>query len=335
MKKVTVLCLTLSVVFIFLVANVGFAQTKTLTIKFSSPFVASDSRTMTYQYWGDMVNKETNGRVKVIVYPGASLIPLKDHYTSISTGSVGGGLMISSFLDPVIPELVVTSLAGTIPVSGPDDVLRVEKGIKPILTRIMEKHNIKYLFGTYEGEMVFIIRKGKNPILKVEDLRGLIIRDAGKYGSLFLRKLGVSTMTLDTGQIVPALSYGTVDGAFFNWTTALALKAADVAPSMTYLGVYGTWVFSGMNLDMFKSLPKADQDILMRATEKATDYSVQLGRKERDAFFANPGGFKIYRLPEQEQQKLVQTMNEVKDEALKTAPPSGKELAAALEKLAK
>jgi TRAP-type C4-dicarboxylate transport system substrate-binding protein len=335
MKSRMGLCVVLSVVFVFLCTGLAFAQAKSTTIKFSSPFVATDSRTQAYQYWADMVEKETKGRVKVVVYPGGSLIPLRDHYHAISNGSVGGGLLISSFLDPIIPEFVVTSLLGTIPVNSPDDVMRVEKGIKPIMSKILEKHNIKYLFTTYEGETCFIIRKGKNPILKLEDVRGLILRDPGKHWSGFLRKLGASTMTLDLGQIVPALTYGTVDGVFFNWTTAVALKAGDAAPSLTYTKLYGAWVWAGMNLEMFKGLSQEDQNILMQSAEKAAEYSVDQGRKASDAFFKGAGGFKIYRLPDKEQQRLVQLVMETKEESLKEAPAAGKELAAALEKLAK
>jgi len=322
-------------VLIPLCVGINFSEAKTTTIKFSSPFPASDPRTQSYQYWGDLVNKETEGRVKVVIFPGGSLIPLKEHYHAISRGSIGGGLLISSFLDPIIPELVVTSLAGTIPVHEPKEVLKVEKEIKPIMNKIFEKHGIKYLFATYEGEICFIVRKGKDPITKVADLKGLKMRDAGKYTSIFLRDLGVSTVTLGISQVVTALQYGTVDGVMFNWLTAQGIKAADVAPSLTYLGFYGTWVFTGMNLDMFKGLSSGDQQILMQAAEKAAEYSVKQGEKARDDFFANPGGFKIYYLPKEELQKLLKALHEVKEEILKKTPPSGKELAQALEKAAR
>jgi TRAP-type C4-dicarboxylate transport system substrate-binding protein len=335
MKKLLLVLSLVTIVGLGLEVGDACAQAKSVTIKFSSPFVASDSRTQSYQYWADLVEKETNGRVKVPVFPGGSLLPLRDHYHAISTGSIGGGLLISSFLDPIIPEFVVTSLLGTIPVQSPEDVLRVDKGIKPLMTKIFAKHNIQYLFPTYEGEVVFITRKGKPPILKLEDVKGLVIRDPGKYWSLFLRKLGASTMTLDLGQIVPSLTYGTIDGCILNWTTAVALKAADAAPSLTYLPIYGAWVSAGMNLEMFKNISPSDQKILMQAAEKAADHSVQLGKKARDAFFSGAGGFKMFQPDNKEFQRFMAIINQTKDEALKEAPPEGKELAAALEKLGK
>lgn len=333
-KKACIFCFSF-IILISVCINVHFSFAEKTVIKFSSPFPASDPRTQSYQYWGDLVAKETQGRVEVVVYPGGSLLPLTEHYHAISRGSVGAGLLISSFLDPMIPELIVTSLAGTIPVYEPNDVIKVEKVIKPIMDQILEKHDIKYLFATYEGEICFLVRKGKDPILKVADLQGMKMRDAGKYTSIFLKNLGVSTVTLGISQVVTALQYGTVDGVMFNWLTAQGIKAADVAPSLTYLGFYGTWVFTGMNLDMYKKLSPQDQDILQRCSDKATDFSVKEGQKTRDNFFANPGGFKIYYLPEEELKKLVNTLSDVKEDILKDVPPSGKELAKALEKVGK
>jgi len=58
MKSRMGLCVVLSVMFVFLCTGLVFAQAKSTTIKFSSPFVATDSRTQAYQYWADIVEKE-------------------------------------------------------------------------------------------------------------------------------------------------------------------------------------------------------------------------------------------------------------------------------------
>lgn len=335
MKRKGITYFIMSLVVVFVCSGVSFSEAKSVTIKFSSPFSTKDARTQTYQYWADLVNKETNGRVNVIVYPGGSLVPLQEHYHAVSRGSIGGGLFVSSYLDPMIPEFVITSLAGSIPIQEPKDLIKVNKAIAPIMTKILEKHNIRYLLATDESTFCVIIRKGLKPVIKLEDFRGLKIRDPGKYTSMWLKKFEASTVTLGIGQVVTALQHGTIDGVVFNWVIATAIKAADVAPSMTLLRFYGPWVFAGINLDIFKSLSSQDQNILIKAGEKSTEYSAKLGKKTTDEFFANPGGFKLYYLDKKDQQELMQTINDVKKEILKEAPPSGKELAEALEKLAK
>jgi TRAP-type transport system periplasmic protein len=324
--------LVVAMVFIFLCTGISFSQAKKVTIKFSSPFMADDHRTRIYQYWADLVNKGTSGRVEVVIFAGGSLVPLKDHYHSIAGGSIGGGELVSSMLADSIPEIIPATMEGHMPIHEPEDLITAEKLLNPVLVKIHEKYNMRYLFNTYQGKMCFTIRKDKKQIMKVEDLRGLKIRTLG-YSAKVLSSLGASPIIVELSQVIPGLHYGTFDGALWNDTTAQSIKADEVAPYLTYPGSdYGTLVYAAMNLDMFKAISKADQQILIQASEKATEYSATVSKKQRDDFLANPRGFKIYNFSKEEAQKYKQAISVVAKEVFKTLPPLGKELVDLLEK---
>jgi TRAP-type C4-dicarboxylate transport system substrate-binding protein len=327
--------LVVSMLFLLPCIGIASSETRKLTIKFSSSFMADDHRTRTYEYWANLVNTGTNGRVEVVVFKGGSLIPQRDHYQSIIGGGVGAAMLVSSQIVDNMPELLPATIEGFVPMHGPQDLVWVEKALNPVMVRIHEKYNMRYLFPTYEGVTCWIVRKGLKPVLKVEDLRGMKIRALGNFAKI-VSKLGASPIILDLSQLVPALNYGTIDAASMNDSAAVGIKVWEVAPNLTYPGTgSGSFVYTAMNLDMFKSLSKEDQQILVQAAEKATEYSAELGKQSTADFLANPRGFKIHYLPKEETEKYKEAIKAVAEEVFKGMPPLGRELADLLERIKK
>jgi TRAP-type C4-dicarboxylate transport system substrate-binding protein len=161
----------------------------------------------------------------------------------------------------------------------------VNRTIRPVLEKNLEKGNIKYLFPTYEGESGVNIIEGKGPILKIADWEGLKIRVYGRWVGKFVESLGAVPVVIPTGELPMALQRKTVDGALSSWAIDLAFRLYEVAPNVTCFTTSALWAFAGMNLNTFKSLSSKDQQILLQAAEEAAVESGKFGLELRDLYF--------------------------------------------------
>lgn len=309
----------------------GPALAKTVKIKMSSPFPAADERSQAYTYWADLVKERTGGRIEATLFPGGSLMPLGQHFVAMSQGSLDMGFLVSAYIDKSVPELVILSVGTAFP-PDPEGIIKTQRAIAPVMRKILKKHNIMYLFGTYEGESVIMTRKALGPVERLAQVKGMKLRDFGPWTGEVVRRLGGAPTTLPIGELNLALQRGTVDGAYFYWLTAEALKLGEVAPYLLYLGVSASWVFSGMNLDLFNSLSKEDQKILLEAAEEATAHSSKLGAKRRAIFFdpEKNKDFQIRYMSDEDKVLLQKTCSEIRADVDAKLPPLGKELSETL-----
>lgn len=333
-ERIVKIAVLLLVAWLLPLSAVRSAQARSTKIQISIPFPAGDERTQAYQYWADQVKERTQGRVVPTLFPGGSLMPLPQHFVALSQGSLDMGMLVSAYIDQSVPEIVILSVSGAFP-PDPEGIVKTQKAIAPVMRKILEKNNILYLFGTYEGEAVINTRKGIGPLKTLDGVKGIKLRDFGPWTGEVVRRLGGSPTTLPLGEFSMALQRGTVDGAFYYWLTADALKIGEVAPYILYLGKSASWVFCGMNMDLYKSLSPEDQKIVLEVADDAAAYSAKVGAKKREAFLdpAKNKEFEISYLNDGDKATLNGICDAIKKDVTEKLPPLGKELARTLEQI--
>lgn len=85
-KQVIGIALTLSLLASPLALSPAGAQTKPIELTYSMHFVASHQMAVFGKKWADEVEKRTNGRVKITMFPGGSLIPSPQAYDGVMKG---------------------------------------------------------------------------------------------------------------------------------------------------------------------------------------------------------------------------------------------------------
>jgi hypothetical protein len=96
--------------------------------------------------------------------------------------------------------------------------------------------------------------------------------------------------------------------------------------------LYGAWVWAGMNLDMFNSLSPGPEDTDAGCREGGRIFR-GLGRKAREAFFKGAGDLRSTIFRQGTEATGTARDGDVEESLVRCS--AGKELAAALEKLAK
>jgi C4-dicarboxylate-binding protein DctP len=323
MRKRSCACIVSIVIFVSVIFLGGYAcaASEQITLKISSAMPAFDVRTKTLQFWIDLVEKGTEGRVTGKVFPGGSLVNLKDSDVAVSQGIVDVAFCAASY---TAPHFRIFDLFGFPGFCAPDPkmILKLDQAVRPILDKVLANGGIKYLFPTDEGEMSADIRKGKGPLRTNADWKGLKIRVPNKERGKLISIFGAAPVVLPVGDQAVALERGTIDGVLTAWPIDLAQKLYETAPNVTMLDVLtAQWGFVAMNMKTFERISSNDQKVILEAGEKAAVFNGESLGKQKTQYLGElkKAGITPYYFSEKDKKIFLQNGYNLMDERAKDA----------------
>lgn len=78
-----------------------------------------------------------------------------------------------------------------------------------------------------------VVQTAAKPIRVMEDLRGVKLRSAGRYGAKVLDHLGALPVQMAAGEITDSLSRGVIDGAYLPWSAISLLNLTSAIKHVT------------------------------------------------------------------------------------------------------
>ena len=156
------------------------------------------------------VEKSTNGRYKVSVFPTSQLGQAPEMVNQTQQGITFGVYVSSAFFNSQVPQLGVTNLPFMFPTRA--DAFRVLDG--PVGQELAQKLDEKGLVLMGFMELGFRhLTNSKLPITKPEDVRGLKIRlQNNPVHIATFRLLGANPVAIDASEMFAALRQGVADG---------------------------------------------------------------------------------------------------------------------------
>lgn len=105
-----------------------------------------------------------------------------------------------------------------------------------------------------------IIQTVSKPIKTMEDLKGVKLRSAGRYGAKVLQALGALPIQMPAGEIVDSLNRGVIDGAYLPWSAVSLLKLDETMKHFTDFGdkqkrMYTSVQIVAMSQEKYDALP--------------------------------------------------------------------------------
>ena len=258
-----------------------------------------------YEPWAELVEEETDGRVKVNLYHGSALGKSSSVYQDVSGGLYDVGLIVANyFYDTGFFPYTIGNLPFAI--EGPEEAADV-------LKEFGEKYANKDLSDVMvlpptstDGYDLFSTK----PIKKVSDLNKLKMRVNGKSEIAFVESLGGVPVSLSTEDTYEGLQKSSIDTAFYTPIGAVGLKYFEPAPYVTKLGVSVTPVVPIMNKEFYEDLPDDlktifDEELNPRLTELFTEsYEKELEASYAELEKAVDGRGEVITLPEEEMAKF-------------------------------
>ncbi len=247
----TVLCLLFLATGVFTIPS----NAKTIQLTYANFPPASTFPCIQMERWKKEVEKRTNNRVKVLTFPGGTLLGAKDMLRGVIQGQADIGCLCMAYQPGVFPLTTVIGL----PLGFKD-----AKTASLVLWEIYNKYRPKE-FSKVKVITLFTSAPSnimsKVPIRSLKDLKGLELRASGT-ASKILELLGATPVSMPMSETPEAIQKGIVKGLLSSLEVLKDLNFAAYCPyeTITNFQVYPFAVV--MNKQKWNSLPKQVKEVI-------------------------------------------------------------------------
>lgn len=240
----------------------------TLRLSHSAPATFPTIKS-TLDPWTKMVEKESNGKIRVETYYGGVLHSAKDgfkaavnditDFTPAYTMYQAGSFQLHHVLG--------------LPFAFPNAA---------VASRVSEELYPKYFKKEYEAMGVYLANYSvtgaynlftKEPVRTLEDLKGMKIRSSGGSGTTMIKMLGGAPVTTPAPEAYAAFQRGVVDGVAFYDTGAIGYRIHEIAKYVTVLNLNNSPLAYAFNRKTFDSHPPEVKRFMYRMLRKLNQMS--------------------------------------------------------------
>lgn len=261
------------------------------------------------------VERRTEGRVKVEIYPSETLSKIADAVEAVKSGVADISFFVMGYNPGRFPAASIAELPFPYPTNtAGSNILNV---LKHRGWFDKEFADVK-LLSIYGAEPQHLFTKKR--ITNLQELQGLKIRAYSDWQLRTLKKLGAVPSFVALGEVFTALQTGVLDGAMGGAVVLNAFRISDAAKYMLDLGIIGGGVAILMNKDKFAKLSEKDQRTMEWLGEWAglhfsNVYDYPMGELARRNFVAK--GNTIVRLSPEELERWKGLTSSLYDEWVK------------------
>lgn len=213
--------------------------------------------------WAKEVNKRTNGKVKLVVYPGGTIIPVAQTYDGVTNGiaDIGYGIFTHHRGRFSLTEVIDLPLGYK---SGYYATKLANEYYKKF--KLKELDDVKVMYLDAHGPGFIHTRKS---VTKVEDLKGMKIRASGLSAKV-VSALGASSVSLPIIETYDALTKGVAEGISNNDEGITTWSLGDVVKYhiRNWGSSYTSAFYTFMNKQKWDSLPKDVQQTIEKINEE-------------------------------------------------------------------
>jgi TRAP-type C4-dicarboxylate transport system substrate-binding protein len=295
-------------------------QPKVISLRFATFVTPMHRVSINLDLWAKEVEKRTNGRVRVTMYPSGSLSPAGQIYDSVTKGIADIGYAAISYTAGRFPltDVVTLPLGYT---SGYEATTMANELYKKFKPKEFEQTQIMWLEAHGPG-----ILHTKRPVNKLEDVKGMRIRSTGATTRIALA-LGAAPVGMPMSDAYDALSRGIVEGIFCPMEALQGWKLGEVVSHTTedYGASYSDCFYIAMNREKWNSIPEDVKPIVEKINqewlEKQGKMWDEIDKEGRE--FVLKRGNKIISLPKEENARWAEKVRPTLDDYVKTVKAKG------------
>jgi TRAP-type C4-dicarboxylate transport system substrate-binding protein len=298
----------------------AFGQEKSISLNYSIHFPAPHTVTGLAKEWAKEIEKRTDGRVKVTVFPGGTLLAADKCYDGVVKGIADIGFAVPALTRGRFPLTEVIDLP-----LGYRSATGATRLINEFYNKFKPKEfdDVQIMYFQAHGPAILHSKKAVN---KLEDFKGLKVRCTGLAAKI-VAALGGAPVAMPVGEAYDALSRGVVDASLGSMEALEGWRWGEVAKFSTegygFANTTGFFVF--MNKKKWNALPPDAQKIIGKINEewiekegKNWDRIDKSGRE-----FGLKLGNKIITLSQEENERVAKAVRPLFDEYVKKMKGNG------------
>ena len=288
----------------------ALAGMKDVSLNWAISMGPSHRANETFQYFADEVNKRTNGKVTINLFPGDTLVTSNSIYDSMVQGIVDMGEADPAYSVAAFPMMSCYFLPGMnfansrVATYVVNDLF-TESG----LPELSKAH---YLFAYGMSPSILF---GNKKVEKLEDFAGMQIRATG-FAISVVEGLGAAAVGITPAETYEALMKGTADAALMpaeallNWNFAevckYACKVTGFSTSCHYIAI---------NNEVWNSLPAPVQQVFEEVADECVEKIAPLWDTmgEEGYKFAEEKNTEVYEMSAEELARCTEQLKGVRE----------------------
>ncbi|MFC1532105.1 TRAP transporter substrate-binding protein DctP [Thermodesulfobacteriota bacterium] len=317
MKNLKLLLVILIGLMLAVIPDMGIcAEAKPITLTYASHYSPPHPGSLVDLQWIEKIEKETNGRIKIKPYWGATLITVRDSFKEVESGTCDIGYVVPAY---VRAGFHIQKAASKFYYGVPSMEVsrRIYKEVYSKFPDIRAEYaNVKVL-AIYSPAM-YALHTRKKPVRMWKDMKGMKLKSTTVLHAA-LKGLGAAPINMPMGESYMALEKGIINGLLSPYETLKTFKFAEVVKYSTALNYYSSpYPGRAMNLDSWKRLPRDIQKVFEDSIEFWGSEMIKkyLGADKAGMDLGKKMGVEFIKLPAEELNKFYDLL---KVDALKVA----------------
>ena len=309
----------LAAVLALAVVGAAHADDKIYVMKVGTPTVNDTPEEFTRGF-SQIVEKESGGRLKVEIYSASKLGSIPREIEGLQFGSIECGIFPPEFYVGIDERFEVLATPGMLDSLQHGQRLLAQPEVMKMMLGLGADKGLHGI-GLYMA--LPSVLSSRVPIRTLADLKGKKIRVfASKFQTAAFERLGATPIAMSTGDVLPALQQGAIDGAISGITVFNAMHFQDAAKYVTEINQPPIFLIIEVSKRWFDALPKDLQDIIDRAGAEESvainPFAVALWQKARKSWVDSGG--ELISLPADDQASMMKALAGVGEDIAKTKP---------------
>jgi len=270
------------------------------------------------KFYKDEVEKASNGRIEVQIYPASQLGPIPREIEGVQLGNIQGYIGPVDFFVGVDPRFGAFSA----PMLFRDEANATATLRDPAVQKAMfDLAAPKRMVGIATLDLGSSNYGAKNPILRLADFGGKKQRINGtELERQKMAKIGATGIGMPLSEVVPALDQGTIDGTISGLSVFVAFKMNDLLKVVTVTNDTFIISIAVVSKPWLDTLPADLQKVVLDAAVQvmAQAWEVDFTKKLATDWAALGGTVQM--LPAEDLARMKTLLDPVGDEATKGQP---------------
>jgi TRAP-type transport system periplasmic protein len=228
----------------------AFAADVTLRFAHLWPPVAGAHKDL-MQVWADTVEKDSNGRIKVEVYPSGTLAKPPAQYEAVKSRIADLTATVQGYSANRFPLTQVVELPGIVKTAEQGSCIIQSLYDEGLISSEYKDTKPVFMFTHGPGHIHTKDKEIRSP----KDLEGLKIRRPTTVVGKLLDGLGAKPVGMPAPQSYQSMQRGVIDGVALPWEGALSFRLNELSKQHTEIGLYSLSFIVTMNKSVYDSLP--------------------------------------------------------------------------------
>lgn len=225
---------------------------ETTTLRFSHFWPATSAmQTDVFEPWAEKLETESNGRLKIEIYPSATLSKADVTYDSTAKGTIDIGAQVQGYDAGRFPLTQIAELPGLSNSASQMSCMLQKLYDEGDISSEYEDTHLLFMMGAGPGAFHTVDKVIRTP----EDMKGMRIRRPSAIAGDIIEATGASPVGLPATDIYTSLQRGVIDGLSFAWSPTGDFRIVEITNAHTNIPFYSSALLVTMNKDKYESLP--------------------------------------------------------------------------------